>query len=165
MEEKETFASKFKNLIGMNQEQEMDTEENINLFQDEILEEGSEEMTDTLDINKDILFSESESSHFASAFGEDGSIIIQEPVNYDEITRSIDRLKKDKTIIINFKQLKGDWKKNAYHFMLGAVYALEGNVEKVDSNIFIITPKSVKISTAGTAAETVETADDLKLTW
>lgn len=165
MEEKETFASKFKNLIGINQGHEMDPEENINMFQDELLEEGSEEMTDTLDINKDILFSEAESSHFASAFGEDGSIIIQEPVNYDEITRSIDRLKKDKTIIINFKQLKGEWKKNAYHFMLGAVYALEGNVEKVDSNIFIITPKTVKISTAGTVAETVESSDDLKLTW
>jgi|GEM_PF-3455187 len=165
MEEKETFASKFKNLIGMNQEQEMDSEEKPDVFQDEVLEEGSEEMTDTLDINKDILFSESESNHFASAFGEDGSIIIQEPLNYDEITRSIDRLKKDKTIIINFKQLKGEWKKNAYHFMLGAVYALEGNVEKVDSNIFIITPKTVKISTAGAAVETVESSDDLKLTW
>jgi cell division inhibitor SepF len=165
MEEKETFASKFKNLIGMNHESETDSEENTDLFQDEFLEEGSEEMTDTLDINKDILFSETESSHFASSFGEDGSIIIQEPVNYDEITQSIDRLKQDKTIIINFKQLAGEWKKNAYHFMLGAVYALEGNVEKVDSNIFIITPKSVKISTAGAAAETVEASDDLKLTW
>lgn len=163
MEEKETFASKFKNLIGMTQDQGMDVEEN--LFQDDGLEGGSEEMTDTLDINKEILFSESESSHFASSFGEDGSIIIQEPVNYDEITKSIDRLKNEKTVIINFKQLKGDWKKNAYHFMLGAVYALEGNVEKVDSNIFIITPKAVKISTAGAAAESIQSSDDLKLTW
>lgn len=163
MEEKETFASKFKNLIGMNQESELDVEESQ--FHDDGLEEGSEEMTDTLDINKEILFSEPESSHFASSFGEDGSIIIQEPVNYDEITKSIDRLKNEKTVIINFKQLKGDWKKNAYHFMLGAVYALEGNVEKVDSNIFIITPKSVKISTAGAAAEPIESSDELKLTW
>ncbi len=163
MEEKETFASKFKNLIGMSQDQEMNVEEN--LFQDDGFEEGSEEMTDTLDINKEILFSEPESSHFGSTFGEDGSIIIQEPVTYDEITKSIDRLKNEKTVIINFKQLKGDWKKNAYHFMLGAVYALEGNVEKVDSNIFIITPKSVKITTAGAVAETIQSSDDLKLTW
>ena len=49
--------------------------------------------------------------------------------------------------------------------MLGAVYALEGNVEKVDSNIFIITPKSVKISTAGAVTEPIESSDDLKLTW
>ena len=163
MEEKETFASKFKNLIGMNQEPGMDVEEDR--FLDDGFEEGSKVMTDTLDINKEILFSEPESSHFASSFGEDGSIIIQEPVKYDEITRSIDRLKNEKTVIINFKQLKGDWKKNAYHFMLGAVYALEGNVEKVDSNIFIITPKSVKISTVGAGSEPVESSDDLKLTW
>ena len=49
-------------------------------------------------------------------------------------------------IVCNLEGLNGDLAQKILDFTSGAVYAMDGNLQKVTSYIFVITPSSVDIS-------------------
>ncbi len=73
-------------------------------------------------------------------------MIIIEPVSTDECEKLADNLKAKKSIIINLSKAEGKVAHKIYNFLLGVIYALDGSVSKIDSNIFAFVPKHVDIS-------------------
>lgn len=72
-------------------------------------------------------------------------IIVHEPLNYDEAPQIIDDLKARKIVIVNLEQLESVIKKQIFDFISGGLYALEGNIQKVTTDIFVFAPSNVEI--------------------
>lgn len=72
-------------------------------------------------------------------------IIVHEPMSYDESPEIIDDLKARKTVVVNLEQLEAVTKRQIFDFISGGIYAIEGNIQKVTTDIFIFAPSSVEI--------------------
>ena len=73
-------------------------------------------------------------------------MIVIEPQSFDESPRLVDSLKAKKPVIINLENLETDVARKIFDFMSGATYALNGNVQKVANNIFVFAPENVDVA-------------------
>jgi cell division inhibitor SepF len=72
-------------------------------------------------------------------------IVVHEPLSYEEAPEIVDDLKTRKAVIVNFEQLEQSLKRQIFDFINGALYAIEGKIQKVTKDIFILAPKNVEI--------------------
>lgn len=72
-------------------------------------------------------------------------ITIHEPLNYDESPKIVDDLRQRKAIVLNFEQLNPEIKRNIFDFVNGALYALDGKIQRVNKDIFILAPSNIEI--------------------
>ena len=74
-------------------------------------------------------------------------VVIVEPKKYDDVTVIADHLKQKRTVIVNLEGLSQDvdTRKAIFYFMSGAVYVLDGSIQKVSKAIFILAPNNVDI--------------------
>lgn len=72
-------------------------------------------------------------------------IVVHEPLSYEEAPSIIDDLKNRKTVIVNLEQLDNNIKRQIFDFINGGLYAMEGNIQKVTKDIFILAPSNVEI--------------------
>jgi cell division inhibitor SepF len=73
-------------------------------------------------------------------------VVIYEPTNFEEAPSIVDNLKARKPVIINLENIEQDLAKKFFDFLNGAIYALDGNIQKVSAGIFILAPNNVDIS-------------------
>ena len=76
-------------------------------------------------------------------------LVVIEPKGFEECPKLVDSLKSRKPIIINLEQLDSDTGRKIFDFLGGATYALNGNVQKVANNIFVVAPENVAIFAEG----------------
>lgn len=72
-------------------------------------------------------------------------LILLEPQTFDECPKIVDNLKSRKPVILNLEKLDADLARKVFDFISGAVYALDGNVQKVANNIFLFAPDNVDV--------------------
>mgnify|MGYP002571284281 CR=1 FL=1 len=74
-------------------------------------------------------------------------VVIAEPKKYEDVTVIADHLKQKRTVIVNLEGLAQDvdTRKAIFYFMSGAVYVLDGTIQKVSRAIFILAPSNVDI--------------------
>ena len=74
-------------------------------------------------------------------------VVIVEPKKYEDVTIIADHLKQKKAVIVNLEGLAQDvdTRKAIFYFMSGAVYVVEGTIQKVSKAIFILAPNNVDI--------------------
>lgn len=72
-------------------------------------------------------------------------VVLIEPTDYDDVQDICDNLKNKKPIIINFENLDKDTARRMVDFVSGAVYALDGTIQKVSNGIVIAAPPNVDI--------------------
>lgn len=74
-------------------------------------------------------------------------VVIVEPKKYEDVTVIADHLKQKKAVIVNLEGLAQDvdTRKAIFYFMSGAVYVLDGTIQKVSKAIFILAPNNVDI--------------------
>ena len=73
-------------------------------------------------------------------------ISIQEPLDYEQDAPSvINDIINKKVVVLNLEMVDSDMRRRIFDFVSGAVYALDGTVEKVTKGIFVITPNGVEI--------------------
>ena len=72
-------------------------------------------------------------------------IVIHEPLNYEEAPQIVENLKSRKTVVVNFEKLDDNLKRQIFDFVNGAIYAMEGKIQKVSKDIFLLAPKHVEI--------------------
>lgn len=76
------------------------------------------------------------------------TITAHNPNYFEEATQIVEDLKKRKILIVNLRHLYGEERKKIFFFLNGAVYALDGNINKYSKDILILTPKDVEIDSA-----------------
>ena len=76
-------------------------------------------------------------------------VVIVEPKRYEDVTTIADHLKQRRALVVNLDNLeKNEDKKAIFNFMNGAVYVLEGNIQKITKSIFILAPSNVDIDSS-----------------
>lgn len=72
-------------------------------------------------------------------------LVIHEPLNYEDAPKIVDDLKIRKTVVVNLEQLDSIVKRQIFDFINGGLYSLEGSIQKVTTDIFILAPDNVEI--------------------
>jgi cell division inhibitor SepF len=73
-------------------------------------------------------------------------VVIYQPVSYDDTQTIIDNLKNRKPVVVNLETLDIDLAQRVLDFMSGAVYSLDGTIQKISKAIFILAPSNVDIA-------------------
>ena len=124
------FVDKFKYFIG------------IDDYEEDIIEDTDK---DDLDISLSTTTKKFNNKVVNIHTNTNMKITIHEPLSYEEAPAIVDDLKVRKAVVINFEQLDPGIKKQIFDFVNGGLYAIEGKIQKVNKDIFILAPENVEI--------------------
>ena len=74
------------------------------------------------------------------------SVIVVEPVSFEEAQGIAEHLKARKSVILNLEKTSENLCQRIVDFISGTTYALGGNMQKVGNGIFLFVPNNVDIS-------------------
>lgn len=83
----------------------------------------------------------------SSGMGGYGSknVVFYYPKSYNEVQKLIDFLRQGESVMLNLDNVSEDEAQRMLDFSSGAVYALNGSVQRVSGNIFLLTPEGLNI--------------------
>lgn len=73
-------------------------------------------------------------------------VVVYQPLSYDDTQNIVDNIKNRKPVVVNLENLDIDLAQRVLDFLSGAVYALDGSIQKVARGIFVLAPNNVDIS-------------------
>ena len=134
------ILSKIKNML---------TEEEDYYDDDDEMEAEVDEREDDLERNDMSTIRTSTSKVVNLHTSNSMKVVIVEPKKYEEVTTIADHLKQKKAVIVNLENLNDlGIRKSIFEFMNGAVYVLDGGIQKVSKGIFILAPNNVDIDSS-----------------
>lgn len=84
-------------------------------------------------------------------------ITIVEPRLYSEVEEVTDYILNNQSVILNFRRMDTAQAAKMIDFLMGATYAVKGDIQRLDEELFICTPQSVTVN----GSELSEYADSL----
>lgn len=73
-------------------------------------------------------------------------MIVINPDNYDEAREICDYIKSGKPVVVNLENMQFETAQRVMDFLSGSCYSLNGNVQRVAKNIFIVAPNNIDVS-------------------
>lgn len=73
-------------------------------------------------------------------------LIVYEPESFDDVQSIVNQLKSRRPVILNLEETDKVIARRITDFVGGAVYALDGSVQKVSSSIMLFTPPNVEVA-------------------
>ena len=73
-------------------------------------------------------------------------VIISQPNSFEQSEEICEHLKAKKSIIVNLEYVNKDVARRIIDFISGAVYALDGNIQKISNSIFLVAPYNYEIT-------------------
>lgn len=73
-------------------------------------------------------------------------VVVYQPLSFDDTQNIVDNVKNRKPVVVNLENLEIDLAQRVLDFLSGAVYALDGSIQKVSRGIFILAPDNVDVS-------------------
>ncbi len=160
-----SFKDKLKTIIGL-EEEEYETEfEEIDEVQSEVeaekvIEVEKERFTKPAAPTKPVFTSISQNSskgkgnvmslnemNVGKLDNNLSKVIIREPNEYSDTQDIADCLKQNFPVFVNLQRLTKNEAKRVVDFLSGTIYAIDGDIKRVGTNLFLCTPKT--ISTEG----------------
>lgn len=80
--------------------------------------------------------------HSANQF----KMVVSQPETFDDAQEICDHLKNKKPVVINLEGIEKQDAQRIIDFLSGSIYALDGSIQKVSSDIFVIAPNNVDVS-------------------
>ncbi|MGL4335653.1 MAG: cell division protein SepF [Turicibacter sp.] len=146
-----SFKDKFKTIIGL--EDEYETE----------FEEVEEEMDDMVEFTKPTpskpvltaipnhnMNNKGKSTSMNNELNKTkldsnlNKVIIREPNEYSDAQDIADCLKENYPVFINLQRLEKAQAKRVVDFLSGTIYAIDGDIKRVGTNLFLCTPRNVE---------------------
>lgn len=138
-----SIVKKFKDLMGIEEIEEED-------FEDDISVGGEASDKKGMDSKYAVPRSRGENKEkFTSMQARTTSpfkLVVIEPQSFEECPKLVDSLKSRRPVIINLEKIESESARKIFDFLSGATYALNGNVQKVANNIFVFAPENVDIT-------------------
>ena len=72
-------------------------------------------------------------------------VVVVQPTAFDDSREIADHLKTKKPIVVNIEKLNLETATRIIDFLTGAVYSLDGNIQKISNGIFLIVPYNMGI--------------------
>ncbi len=79
-------------------------------------------------------------------------VVISEIRHFEEVQTVADHLKNRRMVIASVVSTDREAAKRAVDFLSGAVYALDGSVQKIGEGVFLFTPQNVMVDNESTPA-------------
>lgn len=135
----EGFIKKFKDWMSIEEEEYDGEDEGYDGIQEEEQEEPKIEATNSQVTRSSKVVNIHTNSQM--------KVVISEPKKYDDVTIIADHLRQRRAVIVNLESVEEEpeVKKSIYYFISGAVYILDGSMQKVSKSIFILAPNNVDI--------------------
>ncbi len=73
-------------------------------------------------------------------------VVVIQPETYDEAQDVCDHIKSQRPVIINLESMDRTVAQRIMDFVSGACYTLNGNLQRVTNNIFIIAPENIDVA-------------------
>ncbi len=73
-------------------------------------------------------------------------VVIIKPERYEDAQEICDQIKTKKPVVVNLEKVEFPVAQRIMDFLSGTCYALEGSIQRVANNIFVIAPENVDIS-------------------
>ncbi|MDR1101708.1 MAG: cell division protein SepF [Clostridiales bacterium] len=73
------------------------------------------------------------------------NVVIMNPENFEDAQDIADHIKTKKPCVVNLENIEKDVARRIVDFLSGAIYAVDGNIQKVSSGIFLVAPYNVSI--------------------
>ncbi len=80
--------------------------------------------------------------------GKNLKVIVTEPKQFEDAQAIADNLKNKSPVVINLEQTDLETAKRIIDFVSGATFAINGNYQKISSQIFIFSPPNIDINAA-----------------
>ena len=68
-----------------------------------------------------------------------------QPETFDDAREVCDQLKNKKPVVVNLESLTKETAQRVIDFLSGSVYALDGDIQRVSTGIYMIAPSNVDI--------------------
>lgn len=78
--------------------------------------------------------------------GNQFKMVVAQPNTFDDAKDICDHLKSNKPVVINLEGIEKHDAQRIIDFLSGSIYALDGSIQKVSCDIFVIAPNSVDVS-------------------
>ena len=72
-------------------------------------------------------------------------LVVMQPNSFDDAQDVCDHLKEKKPVVINLEYADNETARRLIDFFSGAVYGIDGHIEKVSASIFLLVPYNVDI--------------------
>lgn len=73
-------------------------------------------------------------------------VVISQPNTFEQSEEICEHLKEKKSIIVNLEYVNKDVARRIIDFISGAVYSLDGNIQKISNSIFLVAPFNYEIT-------------------
>lgn len=136
---------KLKNWMIVDNDNSNDEYDSYDDYEDDDYEDDDYE-DDVYDDEQDDLYNSAVGSRVDYQAHNQMKVVIVEPKVYDDAATIADHLRLRKTVIVNLEAMtQQNTKKSIFDFMNGAVYVLDGSIQRVSKSIFILAPKNVDV--------------------
>ena len=131
------LINKMLNLVGFDSEEElMEEEENNSSFTSKAYD-ANKETTNPFKKNNGKLVNLSNANQL--------KLVVMQPTSFDDAQDVCDHLKEKKPVVINLEYADKETARRLIDFLSGAVYGVDGHIQKVSPTIFLIVPFNVDI--------------------
>lgn len=129
---------KFLNFVGW----ESNRDEEEDLYEDEVVESTSQRHESSSNSQK----KNQQGKVLNMNNNNNLKVVIQSPQNILETRDLCDHLKSNKPVIMNVEGIDTPLAQRMVDFLSGAVYCLDGDIQKISSGIFLATPACIEIT-------------------
>ncbi len=131
------FKDALNNLIFGKEAEETDGFET-----EEDMDEGFDYETDTDDADPEY----KDGGNIRVSSGASIEMVVVKPEKLESVTQIADYLVDRKTILLNLEETNKDVARRLIDFLNGVAYAINGDLRKVATNTYVITPSNVELS-------------------
>jgi len=131
------IVNKVLNLMGFESKDEYEDDliENSEFSNSSLLEDDEAEFLDDGKRNKVVKI------HTTAQL----KLVVMQPETFEDARDIANHLKSKKPVVMNLESVDRDVARRIVDFLSGAVFALDGNIQKVSNGIFLIAPYNVGI--------------------
>ena len=129
-----SIVDKFRNKMGMNQENEEYVEEQTAAVSEEPADTNYQQADNVVDFKN------------KAKANNQMKVMVIEPVSFDDAQQVADHIINNKPVVVNFENTNGDIAKRIIDFISGTTYALSGDIKKVGKNVFMCAPDNVSVN-------------------
>lgn len=141
----EKFKDKIIKVFGMEVDNEDDYDE---VYDDDEFEEQTNEVEETRSAFVPPKAKKTTPTRHNDFPIDDGpEVLVLEPEVFKDAPGICNKIRSNKTVVLNLKNTDYENGRKIFDFLSGALFALDGSINKIADNVFILAPKQVAVLT------------------
>ena len=138
------FMNKMWNLLGVDNEEDYDYDTD---YEGNTAPAYTEEKESNANANNNVAPLSTKKNKVVGMPGmQQVRVIISQPSTFEQSEEICEHLKEKKSIIVNLEYVNKDVARRIVDFISGAVYGLDGNIQKISNSIFLVAPFNYEIT-------------------